>query len=161
MNKKDEALKQLDNLKKDFERQSQELKKIIEDSDKPKTIFERVYDVQSAINELGEAHPEVKEYRILQKAGTSLKTLQGQEITIFCAAMNEGTKLSWKDANQEKNYIWFDFKYNFDSPSFVSDVCCRCYLSFSVSSRHAYSSRKKAEHGAKCLKQLYYDFLTD
>jgi len=154
---KNQAIERLNAI----EKEQKELRRIIENADKPKTIFERVFDIPSAIIELGEAHPEVKEYRLLQTAGASVKTLQGQQISIFCAAMNEGVKMSWKNTNQDKHYIWFDFRHTPDHSDFVCCVRCYCFCSLSVSSRHTYSSNEKALHGAKCIKQICYEYYSD
>lgn len=144
----------------EIEKETKGLRAIIESADKPKTIFERVTDISSAIIELGEGDSEVKEYRLLQRAGASLKTLQGQEIALFCKAMNEGIKMSWKNTTQKKYYIWFDFERSVYS-SFVIDFHYYCYSCRSISARHTYESEQKAKHGAKCIEQLLYDYYVD
>ncbi len=153
---KDEALKKLESLKADFDKQSAELKKIIEG--KPRSIKERVFDIPSAIIELGENHPDVKEYRILQKSGCSIKTLRGQEITIFCKAMNEGVVMSWKNENT-KYFPWFDTRKPVKKGFFISGCDSWRYYACSLSSGHAYVDSDKALHGSECIEQTYYDYL--
>lgn len=144
-----------------LEKETKELRAIIEAPVKSKTIYERVFDVPSAISELGDSDPLVIEYWLLKRVGASLKTLAGHEISMFCKAMNKGIVMSWKNSNQQKHYIWFDFKEDLESSGSVYCVGYSCVISDSVSSRHTYSSEQKARHGSKCIKKVYYDYLTD
>lgn len=115
---KDKALQELDAI----EKRQKELRIIIENANKPKTIFDRVTDIPSAIAELGDNDPDVKEYKLLQTAGASTKTLQGLQIALFCKALNEGEKMSWKNTNQQKWHVWFDYQYTPENSDFVNSV---------------------------------------
>lgn len=155
---KDKALKELEELKSDFEKRSSELKRIIEDSDK-KTIFQRVTDIPSAIAEIGESHKLVKEYRTLQKSDCSIKSLRRQQIAIFAEAMNEGVKMTWKNENQTKYFPWFDGRKAVNKGFFISDCSYWNYLSSGVPADHAYETKEKALHAGKCIEQTYYDYI--
>ncbi len=108
---KEDALKRLTTI----ENEQKELRRIIEDADKPKSITERVIDIPSAILELGEGHEDVIIYRQMQGCKMPRKILSGQEIAIFCKALNEGVKMDLSNPNQTKWLIWFDGRYKVGS----------------------------------------------
>jgi len=155
MKSKQEALNRLDSI----EKEAQELRKIIEDADKPKPIKERVFDISSAIAELGEKDEDVKEYRKMQQADLSRKVLSGQEITLFCKALNGGKKMDLTNEDIQKWYVWFDCRKKVGS-GFVYDlVYYHCFYSDSIPSRHLYDTQELAEHGSKCMEKTYYEYI--
>lgn len=83
---KQEALIRLDAI----EKESKELRKIIENAGKSKNIMERVIDLATAIIEIGNKDEEVLEYNKLVNAGIADHILAGQELVIISKALNEG-----------------------------------------------------------------------
>lgn len=152
MKSKQEALNRLDSI----EKEAKELRQIIEDANKPKPIKERVYDIPSAIAELGEGDEAVKEYRKMQRAGLSSKNLRGQEIEIFCKAVNEKTIMDWENESQEKWYIWMDYRKK--GSGFVRGFYYYCYYCGSISARHCYKSKDLAVHGSKCIENILREY---
>lgn len=160
MNKptKEQALEKLNELNADFEKKSKELQAIIENADKPRSIIERVFDIPSAIAELGESDEDVKEYRKLQDYGFSPKLLLEKEITMFAKAINEGIEISWLNLEQRKYYLCLDFSVKPTNSDVVWHVLYGCYCSHSVSSRHVYKNESLANHAKKCIVNKYYEY---
>lgn len=156
MKNKTEALQRLTEI----EKETKHLRQIIEESEKPKTITERVTDISSAILELGEGDEDVIIYRKMQKSDMPRKILSSQEIAIFCKAVNEGTKMDLSNDNQQKWAIWFDGRKKVGSGFvYYFDYCY--YSSLSFSARHLYKTRALAEHGAKCIEKIYYEYIME
>lgn len=154
MKSKQEAIDRLNSI----EKETKELRKIIEDADKPKPITERVFNIQSAIKELGENDEDVIEYRKLLNHGFSNRLILEKEITLFAKALNEGEVMDWTKINQRKYYLWMDFSLSPTSSGFVYSVGCSCHVSDSVSSRHTYKTEELANHTKKCIQDKYYNY---
>lgn len=150
----EQALKELDAI----ELRQKELRRIIEEANKPKPITERVFDIPSAIAELGEKDDDVIEYRKLQDHGFSQKLILEKEITLFAKALNEGTVMDWTNTDQRKYYLWLDFSVKPTNSGFVNYVDYYCNISYSVSSRHTYKSEELARHAKKCIPNKYYEY---
>ncbi len=151
---KEQALQRMDAI----EKEQKELRKIIEEADKPKDITQIVTDVNSAIAYLSEQDEDVIEYRKMQGACLSNRNLAGQRITVFAKAINEKKEADWDNENEYKYIIWFDLRKKKGS-GFVDCVYLYHYCSNSFSARHTYRSSKLADHASKCIEQEYYDYI--
>jgi len=151
---KEQALQRMDAI----EKEQRELRRIIEEADKPKPITERVFDIPSAIAELGEEDEDVIEYRKLLDHNFSRRLVLEKEITMFAKALNEGVIMDWLNTEQRKYYLWMDFSVKPTSSDFVNDVDYCCYSSYSVSSRHTYKNEALAQHAKKCITNKYYEY---
>ncbi len=117
---KEQALEKLEALKSSFDQQTKELQKIIENADKKLPAIDRLDSIEDAIAELGEDDIEVKEYRKMQKADLSIKSLAAQRILIWVKAVNEGYLPDWNNSNEGKYLIWFDMRKEAGKGFFVS-----------------------------------------
>lgn len=104
--KKDQALDRL----KAIEKETKELRKIIEKCDEPKNIIDRIKTISDAVNILGESDCEVIELQKFGNAGISKHIYSYQQLVIICKALNEGWNPNWNDSNEYKYYPYFDMR---------------------------------------------------
>jgi len=158
---KDEALTKLADLEAAFKKETAELKRIIENSDKKLPAIDRLNSVEDAIAELGEDDCEVKEYRKMQKADLSIKLLAGQRIAIWVKAVNEGYVPDWNNSSEYKYLIWFDMRKEVGNGFFSSGYLYWHYGSSCSPSCLFYKSKELAlASGAKPkIEQEYYNYM--
>ncbi len=140
-----------------IEKETAQLRKIIEEADKPKSIIDRVKSVEDAINELGESDFDVKEYRKMQEADLSIQVLSGQRIKIWVKALNEGFVFNWNKDSEYKYYIWFDMRKEVGA-GFVASLGTYCSSS-SVPTCLVYKSIELAEYSSKQIEKEYYNYI--
>lgn len=141
---KQEALNRL----KSIEQETKELRKIIEDADKPKTIQERVIDLYSACKETNRDYSNfIKSIQELSKDTQAYECLK-----VICEALNEGTKITTKGYSP-----WFDLTKKVGS-SFPYSVST-CAAGSTVSSRLKLKSSNLAIYCGKQFEQLWYEYI--
>ncbi len=141
-----------------IEKEAAELRKIIEAADKPKSLEERVVDVESAIKELPCDDEEVRTYRKLQGASITGHTLAYQELVIACKAMNGGKYPTGAD---ERYCPWFDISKK-PTSGFFSDSCYwSSGSSYSLSLPAHLQLFKKAHalHLGKVFEKTYHTYI--
>lgn len=154
---KEEALKKLDTLKKSFEKETTELRKIIEDSDKPKTVLTATTAeeaLKAAIDYLGESDEEVRIYRDMEKAGIVSHYLSEQRCVIVCKALNEK-----KPLNSTTYTPWFDKTKKPGAGFCVSTDTWDLGRVVDVSFRLHLNQRDHAIHVGKIMEKDYYSYL--
>lgn len=154
---KQEALEKLDALQKAFEKETGDLRKIIENADKPKTVLNaKTADeaVEAAIEYLGESDEEVKIYRNMLKANIVSRYLSEQRCVMVCKALNE------KKALNSTTYTpWFD---KTKKPAVGFYHSCSTWShdgGGGVSFRLHLNNRDHAIHAGKIMEKEYYNYL--
>jgi len=71
--------------------------------------------------------------------------------------INEGWVADWSDTNQDKWYLWWNFKSKSGFGFAAAGYLCG-YANSHVSSRLVFKNREKAEHAAKFFINLYKDY---
>lgn len=119
-----------------------------------KDVMERVKTPKDAIKELGESDEDVIEYRGMQEAGLSSRTLNNQLAVIIVKALNEGWIADWDDSSQYKYFPWFYLGKSFRCNYYFTD-----YAGSTVPTRLCLKSSKLAEYTGKQFKNVYKEFM--
>lgn len=149
-----EKQKALDRLSA-IENEAKELRKIIENADKPKNIMERVKTFSEACEVLG-----INPNQITNNTFDSKDEIAYKKLKIITKALNEGWEPDWKNQNQYKYFPWFDMNKKPGSGFDRSSYCIFWSRSSSVSSRLGFKTNELALYAAKQFEQEYYDYLT-
>lgn len=145
---KQEALNRL----KSIEQETEKLRKIIEDADKPKNIMDRIKTYEDACNVLGlGCHKVWSDY-------DSVDEIAYKKLKVIIKVLNEGWIPDWKNSNEYKYYPWFEMTKKPGSGFLSSDSDGWRSLS-SVSSRLAFKSRELALYAGKQFEKIYYDYM--
>lgn len=121
---KQEALTRLSSL----EHEAKELRRIIEEADKPKPVTERIKTFMDACKELGE-NPYADKFNKGSKDTNAFEKLK-----VIIKALNEGWIPDWSNYNQYKYYPFFEYKnksfvfYHVDCYSHYAGFASALYL---------------------------------
>lgn len=122
---KKEALIKLESL----EKETTELRKIIEAPDKPKPVTERIKTFSDACKELGINPTQITNNTLDTKDEIAYKKLK-----IIAKALNEGWSPDWNNSSQYKYYPYFEYKNNafcycdYSNDGYSSSVGSALYL---------------------------------
>lgn len=142
---KEKALERLTAI----ELESKNLRKIIEDSDKPKSIMERCKTLQDCCIETKQ------DYYTFMKSidGLSVNTQAYEKIKLICEALNEGTVV-------KGGYTpYFDQNKSLGSGFFYSDDRWHHVNSSGISSRQKLKTSELAKYAGKQFEEVYYDYI--
>lgn len=126
--------------------------------DTPKDIRDRIKTLQDAIDELGEKHPLVTQYRLSVAVAIDDPMTEDfiafLKLRIIVAALNEGWKPQFAEGEQ-RWYPWF----NINQGGLVCPSTCSAGSFSSRGVRLAFKSRELAEYAGKQFVDIYKDFL--
>lgn len=144
---KEKALERLTAI----ELESKNLRKIIEDSDKPKNIMDRVKSFEDACEVLG-SNPDIfTEYDTDDEVAY-------KKLKVITRALNENWKKDWSNSNEYIYFPWFEMDKKPGSSFFPSR-----YISWhsysTVSARLGFKSRELALYAAKQFEVIYHKYM--
>lgn len=144
---KEKALERLTAI----ELESKNLRKIIEDSDKPKNIMDRVKSFEDACEVLG-SNPDIfTEYDTDDEVAY-------KKLKVITRALNENWKKDWSNSNEYIYFPWFEMDKKPGSGFDCSDYYR--WPSFSiVSARLGFKSRELALYAAKQFEVIYHKYM--
>jgi len=146
---KSDALKRIAVL----ESETAELRKIIENADKPKNIMDRVKTFTDACNVLG-----INPTQVTNNSLDTNDEIAYKKLKIICKALNEGWEPDWNNINQIKYFPWFDMGKKVGEGFADSD--CSSWDGYSgVPSRLAYKTKELSAYAAKQFESEYYNYL--
>ena len=114
-------------------------------------ITDKVKTVDDAIKLLGENDEEVKELRLLEKAGS--KNLPFQKLVVIIKSLNEGWTPNWDNNSEYKYYPYFNMGGFLFHDSFFYRHCSN------VSDRLCLKSSKLSDYCGKHFNELYKEYM--
>ena len=143
---KEEAIKEIAQI----EQRTKELRRIIEESDRPKPITERVKSYEDACAILCLTPHQVGIMGISDcKLNKSLAAYI--KLSIINKALNEGWEADWKNGNEYKHYPYFVYS----GSGFRFNLTYYHFTGAYVGSRLYFKTRELAEYAGKQFTELY------
>ena len=152
---------------------------------KPKDVRERIKTFKDACNELGENHPYVDQFIMIEKAYHDEKNIGDfiayLKLRIITAALNEGWEPQFTEG-EYRWYFWYDlltqeeydeldeddksrvvlrsnsYAHAFGGLVYASALNASSHSHTSIGSRLAFKSRELAEYAGKQFIELWADF---
>lgn len=145
-----------------------------------KNITNRIKTFDDAMEELGEDHPLVKEYKALRKADVTSNLIVYSKLCIVTAALNEGWRPKFVEgekryfpcfflytdneirnmSEEEKTGLIYRTLYNSNETGGVSLAFTNCdTTTVRIRSRLAFKTSELAEYAGKQFADLYVDYL--
>lgn len=144
---KEKALERLTAI----ELESRELRTIIENSDKPKNIMDRVGSFEDACEVLN-MKPNIF------SPGDTDDEIAYKKLKIITKALNEGWNKDWLNSNEYIYFPWFEMAKKPGSGFDYSD--CRTWsANSSVSAHLGFKSRELALFAGKKFEEIYHTYM--
>lgn len=135
----------------------------------PKDVVTRVKDFRDALDELGNEHPLVKQYKIVSEAFNSIvggnignsskSSLAYLKLRIIAEALNEGWQPNWNDPNEYKYYPVFEYVNKHAGISYTTTNGTTSAVIAHVGSRLCYKTRELATYAGRQFKDIYNELL--